>query len=193
MARRRRAIFREEPRTLAVSDPSRYRLAVVSDSHGHPHPQTLARVSDARPDAILHAGDVGHLSFLDELETIAPVVAVRGNVDDRASGLSDAVALELHAPHGPLLGIYLTHVGVRGVRLLPQPRQRAVAHEAALVVCGHSHVPLIVRDGRLAVFNPGACGPRRFHLPIVFGVVDIGPDGVSLRHVDIETGARWRP
>jgi hypothetical protein len=49
------------------------------------------------------------------------------------------------------------------------------------------------RDGGLTVFNPGSIGPRRFHLPIVFGTIDVTPKGVSLAHHDCETGARWMP
>ena len=69
----------------------------------------------------------------------------------------------------------------------------ARARGASLVVCGHSHVPFIGRDQGLVVFNPGSIGPRRFHLPIVFGVIDLGPGGVKLRHVDCETGRTWEP
>jgi hypothetical protein len=61
------------------------------------------------------------------------------------------------------------------------------------VVCGHSHVPFIGRDRGLTVFNPGSIGPRRFHLPIVFGTMDVTPAGLRLGHVDCETGAPWTP
>ncbi len=56
-----------------------------------------------------------------------------------------------------------------------------------------SHVPFIGRDRDLAVFNPGSIGPRRFHLPIVFGVLWLAAGRISLEHVDCESGARWRP
>ncbi|HEX3759569.1 MAG TPA: metallophosphoesterase family protein, partial [Kofleriaceae bacterium] len=58
---------------------------------------------------------------------------------------------------------------------------------------GHSHVPFIGRDRDLTVFNPGSIGPRRFHLPIVFGTLVITPQAVRLAHVDCETGQRWMP
>jgi predicted phosphodiesterase len=61
------------------------------------------------------------------------------------------------------------------------------------VICGHSHVPFIGRDRGIGVFNPGSIGPRRFHLPIVFGVFELRDRRVSLRHVDCETGLRWEP
>jgi uncharacterized protein len=170
-----------------------FRLAVVSDTHGRPHPDLAARVAAERPVAILHAGDVGELAVLDALAGVAPIHAVRGNVDDRASALPDGLLLSLVADGAELLRIYLTHVGIRGVRLLAPVRDRAVQEGAGLVVAGHSHVPLLTRDGGLAVFNPGSCGPRRFRLPIVFGVLAREGDGLRLHHVDCETGARWLP
>ena len=64
---------------------------------------------------------------------------------------------------------------------------------ATIVVCGHSHVPFIGRDRDLTIFNPGSIGPRRFHLPIVFGVMDISTERLSMKHVDCETGKDWMP
>ena len=91
---------------------------------------------------------------------------------------------------GPPSGLVAAAVAVdsptrsylRGEAAVPRPTARAA--DAGLVVCGHSHVPLLVRDGDLVVFNPGSCGPRRVGLPITFGVIDIGPEGATLRHVD---------
>ena len=74
----------------------------------------------------------------------------------------------------------------------PEPVQ-ARAREAGLVVCGHSHVPLIARDRDLAVFNPGSVGPRRFQLPIVFGLIEVSSSAVRLAHIDCETGQAWKP
>jgi predicted phosphodiesterase len=62
-----------------------------------------------------------------------------------------------------------------------------------MIVCGHSHVPFVGKDRGLTVFNPGSIGPRRFHLPIVFGVLEIAAGKLSLRHVDCETGGAWEP
>ena len=62
-----------------------------------------------------------------------------------------------------------------------------------IIICGHSHVPFIGVDRGITMFNPGSIGPRRFMLPIVFGMVDVTPSGVRLAHVDVETGAKWVP
>lgn len=179
-------------RTLGLP-PSGLRLAVVSDTHSSPHPDAYALVAREKPDAILHAGDVGDLGVVDRFAEIAETIAVRGNIDERAAELPDSVLVAVGAASGPQLRVLLTHIAVYGPRLRPQARALAQTHEADLVVLGHSHMPLIGRDGPFGLFNPGSVGPRRFRLPITFGVLDIRESGVSFRHVDCETGQRWSP
>ncbi len=166
---------------------------VVADTHGAPHPLAGARIRALRPSRILHAGDVGDLAVLDDLAAIAPVTAVRGNIDARVPGLPDVVTLEAEGAEGSLLRVLLTHIAVAGPRLRGDVAALAHAEGAGLVVCGHSHVPFVGRDRGVLVFNPGSIGPRRFHLPIVFGVLELEPERVSMRHVDVETGATWLP
>jgi uncharacterized protein len=149
------------------------------------------RLEGIAPDAILHAGDVGDLKVLDELARIAPVYAVRGNVDSHARDLPDTLVIDI-ASAAPLR-ILLTHIGVYGPKLRAPVARMAKSEGATLVVCGHSHVPFIGADRGITVFNPGSIGPRRFALPIVFGTLDVTSSGVSLAHVDVETGAKWLP
>jgi predicted phosphodiesterase len=92
-----------------------------------------------------------------------------------------------------LLNILLTHVAVCGPKLRADVARLARAEDASLVVCGHSHVPFAAHDEGITVFNPGSVGPRRFQLPIALGVIDVSAEGVSVRHVDCETGRPWRP
>lgn len=167
-----------------------FRFAVVADTHGRPHPKTGARLAELAPDAILHAGDVGDLSVLDDLSAHAPVFAVRGNVDGHE--LPDELVLDVTWQGRTLLRILLVHMAVDGPRLRGDVARVARAVGASLVVCGHSHVPLAAA-GEIAVFNPGAIGPRRFRLPTVLGTIDVGPSGAQLSHVDVETGTRWLP
>jgi putative phosphoesterase len=174
--------------SIPVSADGSVRLAAVSDTHSQPPATRLAEIA---PDAILHAGDIGDLAVLDELARIAPVYAVRGNIDTRARDLPDALVLDI-ASAAPLR-ILLTHIAVYGPKLRAPVARMAKAEGATLVVCGHSHVPFIGVDRGITMFNPGSIGPRRFTLPIVFGTVDITPSGVKLAHVDVETGARWLP
>lgn len=179
--------------TLNLRDDGGLRLAVVADTHGHPHADGARHIAAARPDVILHAGDIGDLGVLDGLAALAPVVAVRGNIDTRAAGLPDAVTIHLRSDAGTVMRILLLHIAVYGPKLLPDAVHLANASSAGLVVCGHSHVPFLGRDRGLLVFNPGSIGPRRFRLPIVFGVLDIAGGALTARHVDCETGEPWAP
>jgi putative phosphoesterase len=164
------------------------RLAVVADTHSQPHAATVERLTELAPDAILHGGDIGDLAVLDELAKIAPVLAVRGNIDTHARDLPDVLVIDAGE-----LRILLTHIAVYGPKLRAEVAKLAREEGASLVVCGHSHVPFIGRDRGLTVFNPGSIGPRRFSLPIVLGRIDVTPQGVRLGHIDAATGAAWLP
>jgi len=145
-----------------------------------------------RPDAIIHAGDIGELTVLDELRRFAPLFAVRGNIDTRAAALPDVLHLDL-VGDDRRLRLLVIHIAVYGPKLRADVARTARAEGASLIVCGHSHVPFIGQDRELTVFNPGSIGPRRFHLPIVFGTITITPTRVDLAHVDCETGRPWSP
>jgi putative phosphoesterase len=169
------------------------RIVAVADTHSHPHPDARSRIEALSPDHILHAGDIGELTVLDELARSAPLSAVRGNIDTRAASLPDTMSIDIRDGDAPLLTIVLLHIAVYGPKLRADAARLARAEGASLVVCGHSHVPFIGRDRGITVINPGSIGPRRLHLPIVFGVIDITRARVDLRHVDCETGATWMP
>jgi len=169
------------------------RVVVVADTHGQPHPESSARIAALEPDRILHAGDIGDLGVLTALEKIAPVLAVRGNIDERLNSTPDALTVDVKHGARLLLRLLLVHIGVTGPHLRRDVAALARAERASLVVCGHSHVPFIGRDKGLSVFNPGSIGPRRFQLPIVFGVIEIDSERASMRHVDCETGRSWAP
>lgn len=167
------------------------RVVAVADTHGRPHPMLGVRIRELEPAHILHAGDVGDHAVLRELEKHAPVTAVRGNIDGH--DWPDVVTIEVRTDEATLLRILLTHIAVAGLGLRADVARMARAEDASLVVCGHSHVPFAANDRGITVYNPGSVGPRRFHLPIVLGVIDLSAKGVSLRHVDCETGQAWRP
>lgn len=164
------------------------RFAVVADTHSHPHAATAERIAELKPQAILHGGDIGDLSVLDDLAKLAPVYAVRGNIDTHARDLPDVLVLDLGN-----LRVLLTHIAVYGPKLRSEIARLARAEGAKLVVCGHSHVPFIGTDQGLTVFNPGSIGPKRFALPILFGMIEFTPTGVKLAHIDAATGERWFP
>jgi putative phosphoesterase len=169
-----------------------FRFAVVADTHSKPHPAIAQRLAELAPDAILHGGDIGELTVLDELAKQAPVLAVRGNID-RPSAVPERRVIELFGGDTVQLRILLVHIAVYGPRLRAEVARAAQKERASLVVCGHSHVPFIGQDRGLSVFNPGSIGPRRFALPIVLGAVEISAGRARLRHIDCETGNAWTP
>jgi putative phosphoesterase len=164
----------------------------VADTHSQPHPAAAERLAELAPDAILHGGDIGELTVLDELAKVAPVFAVRGNID-APSDVPDQRFIELVRGDAVKLRILLVHIAVYGPKLRAEVARVALRERATLVVCGHSHVPFIGRDRGLSVFNPGSIGPRRFQLPIVLGAIDLDGDSARLRHIDCETGKAWTP
>jgi putative phosphoesterase len=137
------------------------RVGVISDTHGLVRPEAAAALKQV--DVILHAGDVGGSHVLQELGEIAPVIAVKGNVDLEpwARHLPDRRRLELGGARVLLLHDRLA-VG-------PDPGARGFQ----VVVFGHSHQPLAERREGVLWFNPGAAGPRRFRLPISLGLLEI--------------------
>lgn len=169
------------------------RVAIVSDTHSAPDPRALPLLQALRPDAIFHAGDIGDLEVLAPFAEVAPVTAVRGNIDERAPDLPDVVTIDICANGETAMKVMLTHIAVAGAKIRADAARLAHARGAGLIVCGHAHVPFLGRDRGLLVFNAGSVGPRRFHLPIVFGVLDIADGRMSLRHVDCETGETWMP
>ncbi|MEW5743761.1 MAG: metallophosphoesterase family protein [Myxococcota bacterium] len=169
------------------------RLGLVADTHSKPHEGGLAHLASKEPDVLLHGGDIGDLSVLDRLAAIAPVHAVRGNIDVRAKELPDVLEVTLTEAERPAFTLLLTHIAVAGPRIRADAAKRARAAGAKLIICGHSHVPFFTEERGLTLFNPGSLGPRRFQLPILFGVMEVTRAGVSLAHVDAETGKPWLP
>src|SRR5690606_1840984 len=127
-------------------------IGVISDMHGLLRPEAKAALGEC--DAIIHAGDIGKPDVLDELAEIAPVTAIRGNVDKWAVDLPDTEVVEIDGRY-----LYVLH-DLKRLDLDP----KAAGFDA--VIFGHSHAPSVqTRDGVLYL-NPGSAGPRRFKLPI---------------------------
>jgi uncharacterized protein len=179
--------------SLQARADGNFRFAVVADTHSKPHPRTEQRLRELSPDAILHAGDIGELTLLDGLRAIAPVLAVRGNIDAPTQQVPDTVVLEVLEGAVLKLRLLLVHIAVYGAKLRAEVARAARRERASLVVCGHSHVPFIGRDRGISIFNPGSIGPRRFQLPIMLGAIDLTRVSARLTHVDCETGAEWLP
>ena len=132
-------------------------IGVISDTHGLLRPQALAALGGS--ELIIHAGDVGDPEILKWLEEIAPVTAVRGNIDVAAWALAlpETAVLDTAGKQ-----IYILH-DLNQLDLKPK------AAAFAAVVSGHSHVPLQRTEEGVLYFNPGSAGPRRFNLPVSLG------------------------
>jgi uncharacterized protein len=133
------------------------RIGVISDTHGLLRPEAIEFLRGS--DYIIHAGDVGAPEILDELRALAPLTAVRGNVDkdEWAQKLPESEVLEVAG-----VAIYVLHD-------LTQLDLKPKAAGFAVVVSGHSHVPKQELRDRVLYFNAGSAGPRRFKLPVSIG------------------------
>ena len=137
------------------------KLGVISDTHGMLRPEVLPALAEV--ERILHLGDVGDPEILKSLATIAPVTAIRGNVD-RTGPCSRLPETEVLLLQGHYL--YMLH-DVQTLHLDP------AAARFAAVLYGHSHKPHIAHRKGVLYFNPGSCGPRRFELPITVGFLTL--------------------
>jgi uncharacterized protein len=180
--------------TVDIEVPTRgLKVGVVSDTHSAPHPLALKHLKAWAPNVLLHGGDVGDLAVLRQLESIAPLYAVRGNIDGQSAPLPDVLEIRFVRQNETALRALLLHIALAGPKLRPDAVRRAKKAKAQLVVCGHSHVPFIGTSHGLTVFNPGSIGPKRFALPILYGLLEIGPKAVTLSHRSAETGEAWVP
>jgi putative phosphoesterase len=146
------------------------KIGVISDTHGLLRPEVLPALKGV--DQILHLGDVGKISILKELETIAPVTAVRGNVDREGAcaKLPETEVVLVENPKHAGLYIYMLH-DLKTLHLDP------AAGKFAAVLSGHTHVPNYVTKKGVLYLNPGSCGPRRFELPVTVAILTISTEG----------------
>jgi uncharacterized protein len=136
-------------------------IGVISDTHGLLRPEAVTALTGV--DLILHAGDIGEWEVLRRLQTLAPVIAVRGNTD---KGEWVKAIAEREVTQVGSVFIFMLH-DLNDIDVSP------VAAGFQVVVSGHSHQPLVeTRDGVLFI-NPGSAGPRRFKLPVTVGRLTI--------------------
>lgn len=149
------------------------KIGVIADTHGLLRSQAVAALAGV--EHILHAGDVGDISILDELRKIAPVTAIRGNIDQGAffRHLPETEAVELG---GKLF--YLIH-NLKELDLNP------AAAGMAAVISGHSHKPAVEWKQEVLYLNPGSAGPRRFSLPISIGLLDTAAENMRPKIIEL--------
>lgn len=151
----------------AVNERSVVRIGVIADTHGLFDPALIEHFAGVT--AILHAGDIGDSDVIRQLERIAPVVAVSGNVDEfEESGFPRSRVIRRA---GVTIGI--RHILFERGKLTPEAKEWLDKEQPNVCVFGHSHRPTIEQYGGTILLNPGSAGPRRFSLPRGVGVLTI--------------------
>lgn len=136
-----------------------HRVGVISDTHRLIRPEALEAMQGV--EQIIHAGDIGWPAVIEELQKIAPVTAVRGNVDagDWVRNYPLTAVAEIHG-----FFFYVIH-DIKNLDLDPR------AAGFAAVISGHSHTAKKEFHNGVLYFNPGSAGPRRFHMPVTVGIL----------------------
>jgi uncharacterized protein len=153
-----------------------FRIGIISDTHGLLRPEAERRLAGV--DHIVHAGDIGRPEIVGELRRIAPVTAVRGNVDrsEWARQYPDTTLVSLGGK-----SVYVLH-DLKTLHMDPAAID--------VIVSGHSHVPKIETVGSTLYINPGSAGPRRFKLPITLAILELLSDGLRSEIHDLEVPLR---
>jgi uncharacterized protein len=144
-----------------------FRIGIISDTHRLLRPEAERLLAGA--DHIVHGGDIGRPEIVAALRRIAPVTAIRGNVDtgDWAREYPETERVRLAAR-----SIFVLH-DLKALRIDP------IAAGIDVIVSGHSHVPKIDTVGGVLYLNPGSAGPRRFKLPITLATLDVTAGGMQ--------------
>jgi putative phosphoesterase len=151
-----------------------FRIGIISDTHGLLRPEAERRLAGV--DHIVHAGDIGRPEIVDALRGIAPVTAIRGNVDT-SEWAREYADTELVRVAGK--SIYVLH----DLKTLHIDARAGID----VIVSGHSHVPKVQTIDGILYLNPGSAGPRRFRLPITLATLEVTPDGMRPEIHDLQT------
>ena len=147
------------------------KIGVISDTHGLMRPEATEALIGS--DMIVHAGDIGSCKILEALERIAPLKAIRGNVDKWAADMGDTEVFEVDGRY-----FYVLH-DIKELDLDP------ASAEIDVVISGHSHKPDIRRDNGVLYLNPGSAGPRRFTLPVTLAKLTVTSSAVEAKIVTL--------
>ncbi len=147
-------------------------VGVISDTHGLLRPEALTVLQGC--DAIVHGGDIGKREVLDELREIAPVTAIRGNIDTWATDMPDSDVIEVESRR-----LFIVH-DVNELNIDP----RAAGFD--MVISGHSHKPKVIEVDGVLFLNPGSAGPRRFSLPVTLALLTIAAERIEPRIVELD-------
>ena len=153
-------------------------IGVISDTHGLLRPEAFAALRGS--NYIIHAGDIGDPDILSKLAEIAPVIAIRGNVDHDTwtRKIPETNVLEVGG-----LSIYILH-NLAMLDLKPE------ASGFSTVIYGHTHVPKQELKNKVLYFNPGAAGPKRFKLPVSVGKLIIENGNIQATTITLDIAAQ---
>jgi uncharacterized protein len=169
-----------------VKKTTELRIGVIADTHGM-FDQAIEQ-HFAGVEYIIHAGDIGKRSVIEQLETIAPVIAVSGNVDEyERSGWPRHVVIERDG-----IRIGIRHVLYEKGKLTKDAQAWLDQERLTVCIFGHSHRPTIAQYGPTLLVNPGSAGPRRFSLPRGIGLLWISRDRVTPTLISLPDKARDR-
>ena len=156
--------------------PQAAMIGLISDTHGLLRQEALAAFAGC--DLIIHAGDIGKPGIVEQLRAVAPVVAVRGNIDKGAwaSRFPETAVVEVRS-----VLIYVLH-DIARLDLDP------AAAGFGIVVSGHSHNPGHTERSGVAFINPGSAGPRRFQLPVTVARLDLRLPARRVEFIDLQDG-----
>ena len=161
-------------------------IGVIADTHGLFDPAIRRHFRDV--DHIFHAGDIGKRSVIEELEEIAPVTAVSGNVDDGEQHVFPSEAMiELAGRR-----IAIRHILYQGGKLTEGGRTFLQEIQPDICIFGHTHQPKIEWFGKTLLFNPGSAGPKRFSLPRGIGLLTIQKEKVLPKLIPLSDNANRR-
>lgn len=149
-------------------------IGLISDTHGLIRPEALNALRGS--DFIIHAGDIGRPDVLGHLMALAPVFAVRGNID------AGAWAASLPDTEDLTIGGHRVHILHALSDLAINPETNGIA----AVIYGHTHHPLIEEKGGVLYINPGSAGPRRFRLPVTVGNLRVEDGKLKAAIIDLK-------
>ena len=150
-------------------------IGLISDTHGLLRPEAVAALAGS--DFIVHAGDIGSIEVLKGLARLAPVTAIRGNVDTTG-------------PCAALSATDLIEIGNTSIYMVHSIHDLDIKPEAAgvrVVVSGHTHKPAADERNGVLYLNPGSIGPRRFRLPVSMAILHLNGDSVRVEFVTLNS------
>ena len=160
------------------------RIGVIADTHGLFDPVVRRYFNGV--DHILHAGDIGDQSVLEQLAQIAPVTAVSGNVDEyEQSGFPSEAVVELAGRR-----IAIRHILYEGGKLVKDGRAFLEREQPDICIFGHTHRPKVEWFGKTLLFNPGSAGPKRFKLPRGVGILVFVRQEIIPKHILLDDRRR---